>query len=44
MTVLTEATNSNHRRSKALLGMTVIFILVLTVLVTAFLVAVVSVG
>jgi hypothetical protein len=44
MTALREATNSNHRlRPKVLLGMTAMFILVLAVLVTMFLVAVISV-
>jgi hypothetical protein len=45
MTTLRAATNSNHPlRSKLLLGVTTMFILVLAVLVTMFLVAVVSVG
>jgi len=45
MTTLREATNSNHTlRSKVLLRETTMFILVLAVLVTMFLVAVVSVG
>jgi hypothetical protein len=45
MTALREATNSDHRlRAKVLIGMTVMFILVLVVLVTMFLVAVISVG
>ena len=45
MTTLSEATNSNHTlRSKVLLGVTTMFILVLAILVTMFLVAVVSVG
>ena len=44
MTTL-EATNSNHTlRSKVLAGVTTMFILVLAVLVTLFLVAIVSVG
>jgi hypothetical protein len=45
MTTLREATNSNHTLiSKVLVGVTIMFILVLAVLVTMFLVAVVSVG
>jgi hypothetical protein len=45
MTVLSQATTSNHRlRPRVLLGMAVIFILVLAVVVTMFLVAVISVG
>jgi len=45
MTSLSEATNSNHTlRSKMLLGVTTMVILVLALLVTMFLVAVVSVG
>lgn len=45
MTTLREATSSNHTlRPTVLLGMTVMFILVLAVLVTLFLVAVISVG
>lgn len=45
MTILSQATSSNHRlRPKILLGMAVMFILVLAVLVTMFLVAVTSVG
>jgi hypothetical protein len=45
MTTLREATNSNHTlRPKVLLGVTTMFILVLAILVTMFLVAVVSVG
>jgi len=45
MTTPSEATNSNHTlRSKVLLGVTTMFILVLALLVTLFLVAVVSVG
>ena len=46
MTILREAaTNSNHTlRHNVLLGMTTIFILVVAVLVTMFLVAVISVG
>jgi len=46
MTTLREAaTNSNHTlRHNVLLGMTTIFILVVAILVTMFLVAVISVG
>ncbi len=45
MTTLREATNSKHHLQPQLLqGMTVMFILVLTALVTMFLVAVISVG
>ena len=45
MTTLIEATNSNHTlTSKVLSGATAMFILVLAVLVTMFLVAMVSVG
>jgi len=45
MTTLRAATNSNHNlTSKVLVGVTIIFILVLSVLATIFLVAFVSVG
>jgi hypothetical protein len=45
MTALREATNSNQSlRPKVLLGMTAMFIVVLSVLVTMFLVAVISIG
>jgi len=45
MTTLREATNSNHTlSSKVLTGVTTMFLLVLAVLVTMFLVAMVSVG
>ena len=45
MTTLREAISMNHRlRPKVLLGMTIMFILVLAILVTMFLVAVMSVG
>jgi hypothetical protein len=45
MTTLRKATNLNHTlRSKVLTGMTTMFILVLAVLATMFLVAMVSVG
>ena len=45
MTVLNYATSSNHRlQARVLLGMAAMFILVLAVLVTMFLVAVISVG
>jgi hypothetical protein len=45
MTTLRAAANSNHNlTSKVLVGVTIMFILVLAILVTMFLVAVVSVG
>jgi hypothetical protein len=45
MTVLSQATSSNHRlQARVVLGMAVIFIVVLAVLATMFLVAVISVG
>jgi hypothetical protein len=45
MTILREAMSSNHIvRPKVLLGMAVMFILVLGVFVTMFLVAAISVG
>jgi len=45
MTAIREAKNSNHTMpSGVLVGLTAMFILVLAVLVTMFLVAVISVG
>lgn len=45
MTTLREEISSNHTlKPKVLLGMSIVFILALAVLVTIFLVAVISVG